>query len=118
LKGWQRQLARAENSVREDIEHRRLKHIKFFKQREQQKMNARIIKRIVKGTSTFHQLDHVEYTDTNNCNITTHDKHTMEDELLKENSRRFNQAAQSPFLTEPLTHLVGKYGESNGDWIS
>jgi uncharacterized protein YfdQ (DUF2303 family) len=77
-------------------------------------MNARIINHIVKATSALQQLDHIDYTDSNNCNTTTHDKHTMGDKLLKENCRRFNQAAQSPFLTEPLAHLVGKYGEGNG----
>jgi hypothetical protein len=37
-----------------------------------------------------------------------------ERQLIEENRRRFNQAAESPFLVDPLVTWVGKYGETGG----
>jgi hypothetical protein len=46
--------------------------------------------------------------------LTTYDKTIIEQKLMEENKMRFNQAATSPFLCEPLVSLVGKWGEGNG----
>jgi hypothetical protein len=55
----------------------------------------------------YQPLDHVCYMTDHNENVTTHDKLSMEDQLIAENKKRFNQAAQSPFLQSLLVDLVG-----------
>jgi hypothetical protein len=60
----------------------------------------------------FQQMDHVQFTDQCGTDVNTYDKDVMEKELLAENQRRFNQAAESPFLNGPIAELVGKFGET------
>jgi hypothetical protein len=92
----------------------RLKHLKALQQREQQRRTARIIRRVVKGSTTYQPLDHVEFTTNDNVIQTTHDRTTIEEKLIEENKQRFNQAALSPFLQPPLVQLVGRFGETEG----
>jgi hypothetical protein len=85
-----------------------------LKQREQQRRSARIIRRVVNGSTTYQPLDHVDYTTEGNVLQTTHNKEIMEEALIDKNKKRFNQAADSPFLRQPLVELVGRLGEAEG----
>ena len=42
------------------------------------------------------------------------DKQGMEQAMVDENSRRFSQASNTPFVQEPLALKVGQYGEGQG----
>jgi hypothetical protein len=43
-----------------------------------------------------------------------YDKQTMEEQLIEENKKRFNQAAHSLFLCSLLVNLVGQFREAGG----
>jgi hypothetical protein len=113
---WLENLANAMaiNDAKEDddINVKSLSYIKLLRHREDQRVGARIIRRATGGNTSFQQLDHVVFDNDQGIQVTTWDQKQMEDQLLKENQQRFNQAALSPFLQAPLHTVVGKYGET------
>ena len=88
-------------------------HILNMRNRERQRRNARIIRR-VNGklragavTSVIAPDRHGQWRE-----VTT--KREVEDALIEENIRRFSQARDTPFLQEPLLSAVGPFGTSPG----
>jgi hypothetical protein len=80
--------------------------------REQQRKDARLIKSCMSG-STRKGLSVIEIFDEDGgwTEITTKD--CMEKELLKELEARFNQAAHTPFQSDPLLSDLGPLGVSD-----
>jgi hypothetical protein len=96
------------------IDLHRLKHLKLLRQHEAQRRTARVIRRVIYGSTLYQPLDQVQFTTQNNTIETTNDKNMMKKKLIEENQIRFNQAAESPFLQDPLVKFVGKMGEAQG----
>jgi hypothetical protein len=114
--GWLESLAKAmadkDAKEGEDIDVKTVSYIKLLRHREDQRIGARIIRRVTGGESLFQPLDHVSFDNDRGQQVTTWDQGEMEVQLLKENQLRFNQASLSPFLQTPLHSVVGKYGET------
>jgi hypothetical protein len=106
-------LAQADSrTTSENNEVKRLAYLKQLRQRESQRLSARIIKNVTKEGNYFQQVDHVDFDNNVGDVTTTYCKEKIEEELLLENQRRFNQAAETPFLCPPLVEKVGKYAET------
>jgi hypothetical protein len=91
LEGLAKALAEEESYNTHDKEMKRLKYIKILHQREQQRQSARTIRHAVSANNNFQQLDHITFEDEAGNQITTYDKNTIEQQLIAENMRRFNQ---------------------------
>jgi hypothetical protein len=107
-------LASEESSNSTEREIHRLKHIRQLHRREQQRHSSRVIRNAVASESNYQQLDHIVFDNEDGTHTTTYETNCMERQLIVENQRRFNQAANSPFLVDPLVSWVGKFGEELG----
>jgi hypothetical protein len=85
-----------------DKDLKRMNYIKLLHQREQQRQSARTIRYTVAPDNMYQQLDHIVFDNDEGNQVTTYDKIMMERQLIAENQRRFNQAADSPFFCEEL----------------
>jgi hypothetical protein len=99
------------NTDTEDFDVRAASYLKILKQREEQRNSARIIRRITRDSSIFQQVDHVQILSSTGDVTIFEEKNNLENALLEENQRRFNQAAESPFMTPPLSFTVGKFAK-------
>jgi hypothetical protein len=114
---WLEGLAKAlaeEAETNSDIDVKRVQYLRILRQREHQRYSARLIRQATNADKNFQAMDHIDFIAADGSRVTTYNKDTIEDKLLEENIRRFNQADGSPFLIEPLVRLVGKYGEEHG----
>jgi hypothetical protein len=114
LEGLAKALAEKEASNSQDKDIKRLHFVKLLHQREQQRLSARTIRNVVSAENNYQQLDHIVFEDEEGNQVVTYDTQTIERQLIEENKRRFNQAAESPFLVQPLVSWVGKFGETVG----
>jgi hypothetical protein len=92
-----------------------LKHsstIKMLIHREEQRHCARIIRRVVK-TNDQQALTSITYINQAGQSVTSTERDVMERELLLENQRRFNQAASSAILQQPLCNEIESFGQHN-----
>jgi hypothetical protein len=80
--------------------------------RERQRRNARIIKSVLKPSSSFGLSQLHEYLPDGTIALVT-DRSAMERLILADLAKRFNQAALTPFATPPLSSLVGPLGISD-----
>jgi hypothetical protein len=112
LEGLASAMAHNEAKEDDDIDVKTVSYMKLLKHREDQRTGARIIRRVTGDGTSFQSLDHVVFDNDQGIQEVTWEQQTMEMQLLKENQVRFNQAALSPFLQEPLNGVVGKYGET------
>ena len=76
---------------------------------EEQRRNARIIRR-VNGKLRSGSVTSVVAPDENGIWKEVTERRSMETALLDENRRRFTQASDTPFLQPPLLELVGALG--------
>jgi hypothetical protein len=112
LEGLAKALAE-EAETNSDIDVKRIQYLRILRQREHQRYSARLIRQATSADKLFQAMDHIAFIAADGSRVTTYNKDIIEDKLLEENIRRFNQADGSPFLTDPLVRLVGKYGEDH-----
>jgi hypothetical protein len=103
LEGLAKALADDDGSSSGDTNQKRLRYIKALQQREQQRLSARIIRQNVHAENNYQQLDHITFATDEGVLQTTYDNDEMEQQLIAENQRRFNQANGSPFQLMRLT---------------
>jgi hypothetical protein len=97
LEGLAKALAEGdENNSDKDI--KRLQQLRILRQREYQQYSARLIRQTTRADNHFQQMDHIEFTDVDGAKVVTYNKEMIEDKLLEENIRRFNQAAAVKIL--------------------
>jgi len=83
------------------------KHLQQLRDWEQQRQLFRRICSILQSDQRMHGLTYIIDPEGNECNT----KDAMEQACLKENKQRFNQASDTPLLTEPLYGLLGPLGQ-------
>jgi hypothetical protein len=81
--------------------------------RERQRESARQIKNALSDTG-IRGLSTIEVKNTEGEWVELTSQKDIEEALLTELATRFNQAAMTPFATEPLLSTVGKFGEAPG----
>jgi hypothetical protein len=114
LEGLAKALAAEHTSSNTDENYKRMQYLKALRQREHQRHSARIIRQAVYADNTYQPLDHTQFDTDDGHLATSTQKEEMEQQLIAENKRRFNQANGSPFLVDPLVTWVGKFGETTG----
>ena len=110
---WLESLAQAQAqqiSIDED-ESRRLQIciLRQLREREDQRRNARIIRRVNDGGNRLGGIDRVMVS-REGVDQWVYNKEDIEQLLLQENKDRFNQAGSCPFLQPPLSDLIGPLG--------
>jgi hypothetical protein len=114
---WLEGLAKAlteEAETNSNTDVKRIQYLRILRQREHQRYSARLIRQATNADKNFQAMDHIDFIAAGGSKVMTYNKDTIEDKVLEENIRRFNQADGSPFLIDPLVRLVGKYGEEHG----
>ena len=104
-------LAQAENTAKnqDDVRIRQLRILKQLRERETQRRNARIIKRVNAGVNRNGGIDRV-MVPVDGVDQWIYNQEEIERLLLQENKNRFNQAGNCPFLQLPLSEAVGPIG--------
>lgn len=108
--------ANVEAQANKAMEEGRLKEAQQIRDRwkhEQQRKDSRIIKRIM-GKFSKGSMSFVVATDRDGNRTEMRKKEDIEQACLQENNRRFRQASNTPFLTNPLFEEVGPMGMGPG----
>jgi hypothetical protein len=88
--------------------------VRQLEQREKQRRNARLIRRANGRLRSGGISSVIAPVGENYDWVEVTDKKRIEQALLDENQRRFNQACDTPFMTHPLYNAVGPLGIGKG----